>query len=630
MTGFFAVVHFDSHPVERAALEAMARRIAYRGRDHHALIVSNDGRAGFGAAVTRRTRESAGETQPLTQNDVTALALAYLEDRAALIGRLRSVGGAAGGGLGDPASIPDVELILRAYLAWGADCARYIFGDFAFFIWDAQARRALFARDRLGIRALFYAHMQHPDYGRALLVSTELMALRLYPTVSDALDMQAIGDYLASGSHLGHDKTATAYRDIRAVPLSETLIADADGLKTQTYWTIPTITQPLRYAKPADYVEHYKSLLFTVVRDRLRSDETLISLSGGMDSSSIAAAAVALVRRGEADTTVRAISTAGDPQVTESNEEEFARIVADHLGIELEILQQRSTRRPDSPFLSVVPGQVLVGDGVYHTAKFYAERAHTSLLGDGADELFTPTPLWHVLRSMPFSDALALYRWMWGFLGRRPALEGSHFFRPAPPKEIPPQSPADAPEYPPWIQPDFERRYDLWARWLHNRTWEPQIPGMLQPRVYKKLSQLIWTEDEEFLYPIDYTPAVYVAPFLDLRMIEFALSLPPTYMNRKKYLMRQAMKGVLPDSIVERPKTSPGPLLTNLLKQPGLDWVDKWEPVPALAAFVDRAKVPAVVGADAPGNPYAYVHLRALALNQWLAHYQAALAPAGA
>jgi hypothetical protein len=175
----------------------------------------------------------------------------------------------------------------------------------------------------------------------------------------------------------------------------------------------------------------------------------------------------------------------------------------------------------------------------------------------------------------------------------------------------------------------LEREYHLWERWLHIQTWRPRVPGMLQPNAYKKLQQFIWAQDEEFLYPIEFTPTLYLTPFLDTRYIEFALSLPPTYLNRKKYLMREAMRGTLPDEIVDRPKTSPGPLLTAMLKQPGLDWVDTWTPAPALTPFVVRSAVPPVT-VPGEGNDYAHVHLRALALNQWLLHYQAALTQASA
>lgn len=630
MTGFFAVVHFDSTALHRPALAAMARRIAYRGADHREWG-SPDGvnvsvPAAFGAAVRRYTRESADEVQPLTQGAYTVLALAHLDHRAALVDKLRAVGGAAAGGLDNPHRIPDVGLILRAFMAWGDDCPRQITGEFAFVVWDAQRRRLLAAADRLGSRQLYYAASTHPDAGRVVVISTELTAVLLYPTVAHDLDMQTIGDYLVTGSQNSTDKTATVYRAVRRVNARETVIFERDHTTASPYTALPIITRPLRYRTPADYVMHYKALLLEIVRDRMRSAQTVISLSGGMDSPSIAAAAVELVRTGAVDSDVRAISTTLDERISTSNELYYIQQVVERLGIPVDLLRQQGARRPDTLIFSVEPGQTVVSEGVYATSKYYAARAALALLGDGSDELLTPTPLWHVLRTMPPHDALALYGWLWGFLGRRPPLEGSHFFQ-RPKSAVPIPTRADTPAYPNWIHPDLEREYHLWERWLHIQTWRPQVPGMLQPNAYKKLQQLIWAQEEEFLYPIDFTPTMYLTPFLDTRYIEFALSLPPTYLNRKKYLMREAMRGTLPDEVVERPKTSPGPLLTAILQQPGLDWVDTWTPAPALAAFVLRAAVPPVT-VPGEGNDYAYVHLRALSLNQWLLHYQAALTQA--
>jgi asparagine synthase (glutamine-hydrolysing) len=627
MTGFFAVVHFDSSPLNREALSWMTRRIAYRGQDHHAQLIDDEACTAFGAAVTRFTRESRDEIQPVRRDHVIGLAFAYLTERPALIQALRAAGSAHTEGLDQPEIIPDADLIVRAYLTWGEACVQHIQGDFVFVIWDVAQRRLFAARDRFGTRNLCYAFNTHPELGRVAVISTELNAIRLYPTVSSELNYQAIGDFLAMGSCIAYDKSLTVFRDISELDVSQTLTIGRDGLTNQTYWQLPELVEPIRHRTEQDYVEHYKDILFQVVGDRLRSETTLISLSGGMDSPSIAAAAAHLVAKGRVNTTLSAITAISDLVKTD-DEHHYAEMVARWLDIPFEILRQQQHYQFAPEMLSatpVLPIQLLVGKSAYITAEFYAARGRISLIGNGADEMMTYSPLWDVLRKMPPLAALRLYGWLWRFNKQRPVLEGSDFFHQSDSKEAAiPKTPQEAPDYPTWFNPDFEREYHLWERWHHNRFWKPETPGMLQPRAYKKLKRLIWTMEGEFLYDTPIPFNMSVSPFLDLRFMHFALSLPPMHLNRKKYLMRQAMRGILPDEIVERPKVPGGPILMMILQQPESAWVDSWQPMPEMAPFVIRERVPLVHG-DNANKASPQTHLRPRALNEWLQHYRLTL-----
>jgi asparagine synthase (glutamine-hydrolysing) len=106
-------------------------------------------------------------------------------------------------------------------------------------------------------------------------------------------------------------------------------------------------------------------------------------------------------------------------------------------------------------------------------------------------------------------------------------------------------------------------------------------------------------------------------PFLDLRLIEFCLGLPPMPWCVKKHILRESLKGVVPDAVHQRPKTplggNPG---AALLASDDARWVDGFVPVPALARYVDRTRIPAAW--RAPDAQAAWIDLRPLTLNFWL------------
>ena len=132
---------------------------------------------------------------------------------------------------------PDVELILRAYLRWGEGCVEHLLGDFAFAIWDGRSRRLFCARDHMGVKPFYYAHV-----APWLVFSNTLECLRRHPAVSDRLDDVAISDFLLFGSN--QDSAITSYHDIKRLPPAHTLTWSAHGLSLRRYWSLP-IDEPV-------------------------------------------------------------------------------------------------------------------------------------------------------------------------------------------------------------------------------------------------------------------------------------------------------------------------------------------------------------------------------------------------
>jgi asparagine synthase (glutamine-hydrolysing) len=174
----------------------------------------------------------------------------------------------------------DAELILYAYEAWGEDCVKHLLGDYAFAIWDSRQRRLFCARDHFGVKQFYYAHL-----GSTFIFSNTLNCLRLHPAVSDELNEVAIGDYLLFG--LNQDLSSTVFSDIYRLPQASHLKASISGKTIQRFWTAPTNGQ-IQFPNSEDYVERFKQLFSLAVKDRLRSNKISISMSGGLDSTSVA------------------------------------------------------------------------------------------------------------------------------------------------------------------------------------------------------------------------------------------------------------------------------------------------------------------------------------------------------
>ncbi len=180
---------------------------------------------------------------------------------------------------------PDAELILHAYDAWGESCLEHLLGDFSFAIWDAANRKLFCGRDQIGVKPFYYARIAN-----TLIVSNTLQVLRLHPGVSSKLCDLAIGDFLLFGVNYRTD--VSAFEDIKKLPAAHFLSAVQEQIRIRRYWTFP-IEEPLFHRRAGDCIQEFRALLSAAVKDRLRTDRVSISLSGGLDSPTVAAAAAA-------------------------------------------------------------------------------------------------------------------------------------------------------------------------------------------------------------------------------------------------------------------------------------------------------------------------------------------------
>jgi len=279
----------------------------------------------------------------------------------------------------------DTEVLLAAYAAWGEDMLDRLNGMFAFAIFDREAQRLFAARDRLGIKPLFYTQRNG-----CLAFASELDALRAGRFTDGALDANALDAYL---TYLYVPAPHTIYRDVHKLEPGEKLRYHHGRLEVSSYW------RP-RYEANDEWTvdtaaEAYRELLWDAVRLRLRSDVPLGAfLSGGLDSSSVVAA-----MSDQMDRPVKTFSIGFED--AEADELTYARLAARHLGTE----HTESVLTPD--MAELLPGLVRhfgepFADSsalpMWLVSKLAREQVTVALSGDGGDELFAGYTWLHMNR----------------------------------------------------------------------------------------------------------------------------------------------------------------------------------------------------------------------------------------
>ncbi|HEX8395543.1 MAG TPA: asparagine synthase C-terminal domain-containing protein, partial [Longimicrobium sp.] len=386
------------------------------------------------------------------------------------------------------------------------------------------------------------------------------------------------------------------------------------------FWSVPE-PEPLRL-RPAEYGERFRALLRDAVADRLPADRASLLLSGGRDSTALAATWRELVDRGDRSTELRAF-TAHHARLMRDEEPAYSAMAAKALGIPQALLavddyapfgrwSAPDLRRPQpsaSPLLAIEADQ-------YRAA---AQHAPVLLTGQGGDALLRETPSrltrlaagGHPVRAL--AEAAVYVRWH-GRLPRpgvrtwRAERAGAH---------------VQAASAPAWIDADFARRVSLserLARWAEERR--TPSPHPLRPEAARQLGSPFWPVLGALWDPGSTGVPVEVRhPFFDLRLVELALSIPPAQWYNDKGLLRIAMRGRLPAAVLNRPKTPvAGDPLAVRARALGDGWLGGLRAGPEVLPWVDLDRVPSFTGGASPDRSASlHTDLRPLALSLWLA-----------
>ena len=533
----------------------MAALLSHRGPDDagEAVIETGDGRAAVLAHRRLSIIDIPGGHQPQTNEDRTVHVIfnGEIYNFQELRGALEQKGHRF-------RTRSDTEVLVHLYEEHDVDMLEHLRGMFAFALWDGPRRRLLLARDRLGVKPLYYAE---PAGEIELAFASELKSLLRVPGVPGELDPEALAAYLAF-LYVPHPRSAV--RGVRKLPPGHLLLREQGRTTIRRYWSLDgEVTEPDE--------AHLLELLDEAVELRLVADVPIGAfLSGGIDSSSIVASAVA---SGAHPDTFSVVFSR--PEESRYDEREDARLVAETFGTshhELEAAPDAAELLPeivrhfDEPFGN--PTALLV----YELARMTRAYVKVALAGDGADELFAGYP-----RFRGIAAAAAYRRVPRGVralaaAGARALPEstsGRHSLRRAREFALAPLESLDD-AYVSWITYfDPARRQNLYSPSLAERLRESSPPERFLSELFDRaptgdlVNRLSFVELQSFLpcNVLEYGDKMSMAhglevrsPFTDHRLIEYVVGLPGSeklHRGRSKAILRRALASRLP----ERPLT---------------------------------------------------------------------------
>ena len=548
MSVFAALFRLDGAPMVDPVPDTAAAAIEMRGKVHW-----RRGRSWTLAASTLIA-------EPDEVDGVSIAADVRLDNRPELIASLRLHPG-----------LSDAEVILAAYRRWGRDCARALAGDFAFVIHDARRRTIFCARDHFGVRPFYYACSE-----RLFAAATISRFLTALPAIGDGIDEQGIADLLVGGYV---DGTATLHRDILRLPPGHSLTVTDAGARIARYWH----PEEVAVEDCSDAPEAFRTLFAdAVARRRSRGEGVGVMLSGGLDSSSVAVQA----SRGFAGhgRCMPSLSMTLD-SAPDWNERPFIQAVLDQGGFDPLFIDTGDhdpvaelpalLDEQEGPFVAY---NATLARRIYHRARWVGL---TRLLdGHGGDEVVSHglgrlnelasrgdwRGLWR--ESAGIAGIYGIGRWavMSPYLSHnryvryaRRRLANSGFGR-KDPIALPPTA---------LVEPGLAARVGLVERHADRSLRASARHGERDLHV-ERLAAPQQGYGFEILDRMTAAAGVEGAyPFYDLRLVQFCLSLPShhkLHAGQPRYVLRQAMRGLLPDKVrLRRDKYDFAPALADSL-----------------------------------------------------------------
>jgi asparagine synthase (glutamine-hydrolysing) len=558
MCGIVGMLRLDGGPADRRVLQRMRDAMWHRGPDDAGIWC--DGPLGLGHRRLSILDLSPLGHQPMHAPDGSASIVFngeifnFVELREALEARgERFVSGS------------DTEVLLRLWLHHGMACVDELVGMFGFAIWDRDRRRLFAARDRLGIKPFYYART-----ATHWLFASEIKALLAHPEVSPRLDARSMADVIYSGYPL---EDRTMFDGIRVLLPGHCLTFEDGHLEVRPYWTVRYDYDTTRTLD--ETVEALRPLLDDAVRLHCRSDAPIgAHLSGGLDSSTVA--------------TLAAGHRAGLPTFSirfdeggAFDESRYAREVAARI---------RSVHHEESPgdlsldqLLPLLPHHVetpvtRTAIAYFGAARLARRHVTVALTGHGGDEVFGGYPAqFEVGLGVPGDEASAVTanarpvssRERFGFLWRSEGLGG---LLERARRRVTRRAPGDDSASDRWI----ERHCGLPEPGQHpaltssmKRAFEGYSPRTAFLEAFERaptdepfdrclhhdlrsyLPSLLHVEDRTSM-ALSLESRV---PLLDHRLVEFAATVPPAIKvagHRSKQLIRRAMRGRLPDALIDR------------------------------------------------------------------------------
>lgn len=595
--------------VTESYLSVMRDTMQHRGPDSAGVWVSPDGRVGFGFRRLAIIDLADTANQPMTNEDGTIWVVfnGEIYNHAEIRTELERVGQHLW-----RTNHSDTEVIVHAFEQWGIECIQRFRGMFAIAIWDSIKRELWLIRDRIGIKPLYYSI--HHD---RLVFGSEIKALLQDPQQQREVHEEAFYHYL---SFLTTPAPQTLFAGISKLPSGTWLRITADGQITERrYWDVLEHTTPLVGVSEEEVTQRLLSELRTAVKLRKVSDVPVgIFLSGGIDSSTNAA----LFSEGEQSRVKTfTIGYEGNYQ-TYQNETAYAQMMAECISsehhVKLLTLDDLINFLPQMVHLQDEPIADPVCVPVYYVSKLARDNGViVCQVGEGADELFWGYPQWKLLLNLQRYDDLpvpnALKRL--GLAGLEGAGKSNTFYY-----EYLRRGSLNQPIF--WggaeafteeqkqrlLSPRLRQQFRGLTSWesirpirerFEKNAWEKSpLQWMSYLDLNMRLPELLLMRVDKMSMGTSLEARV---PFLDHKFVELAMSIPQAMKTKDetlKYLLKKTVRGIIPDSLIDRKKQGFGvPIyewfmgrLGDQIRQVLGDFCDQTD-------FLDRAEVMRMVDA---------------------------------
>lgn len=546
-------------------LDRMRDTLAHRGPDGAGTWVAEDGRVGLGHRRLSIVDLSARASQPMSNEDGT-LRLSFngeIYNHAEIRAELERTGRHRW-----RTDHSDTEVILHAFEEWGIGCLHRFRGMFAFALWDGRARELWLVRDRVGIKPLYYS----VHHGRITFAS-EIKALLADPDQPRAVDEEAFHHYL---SFLATPAPSTLFAGIRKLPGGCWLRVRPDGdVREERWWEVWDHVVPLTGLSDGEIAARVRDELRRAVRLRGAGDVPVgVFLSGGIDSSTNAA-----LFSEDGGGPVRTFSIGYEGEYDSyRNELHHARRMAGAIGAEhheriltaddLVRFLPRMVRLQDEPIADPVCVPV------YYVSELARRNGVTVCqVGEGADELFWGYPGWKRLLRLQRLDDLPVPRAAkrLGMLGLRMAGRGESYAY-----ELLRRGSGGEPVFRGGaegftearkrrlLSPRLRRALDGLTSWdavrpirerFERGAWErSHLAWMSYLDLNLRLPELLLMRVDKMSMGVGLEGRV---PFLDHRLVELAMGIPEAAKTRGgtlKHVLKTAVRGVIPDEVIDRPK----------------------------------------------------------------------------
>lgn len=616
MCGICGLIDFSGEAIQSPLIEKMTQAIRHRGPDDMGVYV--DTPVALGHARLSIIDLSGAGHQPMRSADgkVVIAFNGEVYNFQALRAQLEADGVQF-------QSRTDTEVVLQAYIRWGKRSFSMFNGMFAFAIWDERDATVHIVRDRFGIKPLYYYVTKIGQF----VFGSEIKSILASGLVARKVSASGLHEYLWFGNALGQN---TLFEGVNKLLPGHCLTVDSKGIKVAPYWKLEDV--PRVDVNPSEAAIEVRRLLENAVKSQLVGDVPVgIFLSGGIDSSAIAAFASKHYPE-----RLKTFSVGFDFE-RGVNELPAARFVADYYGTEhheikvsgsgMEDVITRLVRAHDEPFADAanIP--------LYLLCEQLQGSVKVVLQGDGGDELFAGYRRYNVLAHEKLWRFAARVLLASGFDSQR----GSRFLQ-----AVSQSDPAtlmsllltvESQQFPPnrILSEQWRSRLQNQDAFRRYRELAQRFSGhdAVQKMLYTDISVIL---PDTFLEKVDKSTMAHGievrVPFLDADLADYAIGLPSSSKVRafqKKWILRKALRGVVPDSVLDAPKTGFGVPYEYWLREPLANFMKSilLDEQTLNYGMFERAEVERAIAEHVSGKRNnGFMLWKALNLALWVKEYQ--------